>query len=415
MRPLSRDIAGLLAASAIAGGVFGVAAATLFIAPQLAVTPPSLPATQHSAAADAAASDARATSTLLGAGPSLVHRSVADAFVAEYDFTSRNPRFVCERLTRDSLAGSASRDGVNFFEDTSLPPSARARLSAYAGSGFDRGHLAPAADHRATPDSLHATFSLANVSPQRPEFNRSDWASFEAWVRALTQTFGAVHVVTGPAFLPRPSGFASRGAQRWTYGHEAIGDAGAWIAIPTHFYKVVYAFDGDANAPTRAAVGAFLLPHKLDGAPSTALASAAVPLSVVETITGLTFFPSVKPSPAAPSFRDAAAAAEAAATASRLTSKTTPIVDAGVLARNAVAILGAGAARDAGRGERASGRAPPRGAPPLRHLCEEVDCVLTPSTLHSVVRADEALAEAGARADRRRLHRRGRPAADSTA
>ena len=403
MRHFSRDIA-----SFIAGVATAAAAATLSPTPHnrdsSTVASPSLP---QANAADPAATNARASSTLLGAGPSLVHRSVADAFVAEFDFVSRNPRWVCERLTRDSLAGSASRDGVNFFEDTSLPPTARARLSAFTGSGFDRGHLAPAADHRSTPDALHATFSLSNVSPQRPGFNRGDWAALEAWVRALTGKFDAVHVVTGPAFLPRPVGFGAQGAQRWSYTHEAIGDAGAWVAVPTHFYKVVYAFDGDANAPTRAAVGAFLLPHKADGTQANmTLASSAVPLGVVEIITGLNFFPSVRPSPAMPTFRDAAAAAEAAAAASRLTSTTAPIVNAGVMARNAVAILGAGAARDAGRGERASGRAPPRGAPPLRHLCEEVDCVFAPSTLHSIVRADEALAEVGARADRRRSQRR---------
>lgn len=39
-------------------------------------------------------------------------------------------------------------------------------LSIQRMSGYDRGHLAAAANHRSSQDSMCATFFLSNMSPQ---------------------------------------------------------------------------------------------------------------------------------------------------------------------------------------------------------------------------------------------------------
>ncbi|SPJ31799.1 unnamed protein product [Candidatus Protochlamydia amoebophila UWE25] len=45
-----------------------------------------------------------------------------------------------------------------FKEDEKIPLHLRATLADYKGSGFDRGHMAPATNHRSTFDIMEDTF-----------------------------------------------------------------------------------------------------------------------------------------------------------------------------------------------------------------------------------------------------------------
>ena len=46
-----------------------------------------------------------------------------------------------------------------------------AELSDYRNSGYDRGHLAPAADMKNSSISMSESFLFSNISPQDPSFN----------------------------------------------------------------------------------------------------------------------------------------------------------------------------------------------------------------------------------------------------
>ena len=90
---------------------------------------------------------------------------------------------VGEHLTAAQLA-LGSNNGVkrqdHFLEDPSEPPIFRARLSDYKGSGFDRGHMAAAADMKQSQHAMDSTFFLSNMCPQvGAGFNRDYWARFE--------------------------------------------------------------------------------------------------------------------------------------------------------------------------------------------------------------------------------------------
>lgn len=51
-------------------------------------------------------------------------------------------------------------------------------------SGYDRGHLAPAGNHRRTQNSINQTFYLTNMAPQVGRgFNRDKWNDLEKHVR----------------------------------------------------------------------------------------------------------------------------------------------------------------------------------------------------------------------------------------
>lgn len=80
----------------------------------------------------------------------------------------------------------------------------RSDNSDYKKSGYDRGHLAAAGNHKASQNSIDQTFYLSNMAPQVGEgFNRDSWNRLERYVRKLTKTYTNVYCCTGPLYLPR--------------------------------------------------------------------------------------------------------------------------------------------------------------------------------------------------------------------
>ncbi|KXZ47785.1 hypothetical protein GPECTOR_33g667 [Gonium pectorale] len=194
-----------------------------------------------------------------------------DGFVAAYDYRTRNAKWVIEHLTPASWSGEATRERSEFFPDPGVDPRFSAKLSDFRGSGYDRGHLAPAANHKDSQKAMDETFSLVNISPQVGKgFNRDYWARFERFCKELTG---------------KPPGL---------------------VAVPTHFYKVVLADtrgDGGKGANERplrngksplprgsVGVGAFVLPNAPIDA-RTPLSAYVVPLEDLEQVAGTRFFP----------------------------------------------------------------------------------------------------------------------------
>jgi endonuclease G len=195
----------------------------------------------------------------------------------------RNPSWVAEHITPFSLSlKNADRKHSVFVEDTTIPTMFRGKLSDYFRSGYDRGHQVPAADAKWSQDAMDATFALSNMCPQVGEgFNRDYWAHFEDFCRNLTKTYPSVRIVTGPLYLPRKE---ADGKYRVTY--EVIGEPPS-IAVPTHFYKVIFAEHG-TNPTDKVALGAFVLPNARISN-STPLADFEVPVEAIERASGLEF------------------------------------------------------------------------------------------------------------------------------
>lgn len=206
-----------------------------------------------------------------------------NSLVSSYDRRLRNPSWVAEHITPASLAAShGDRKHSVFAEDTGIPEKFRGKLKDYFRSGYDRGHQVPAADAKWSQDAMNDTFFLSNMCPQVGEgFNRDYWAHFEDFCRRLTQRYPSVRIVTGPLYLPKRD--AADGKWRVTY--EVIGNPPN-IAVPTHFYKVIFAEDGTAAGPV--AVGAFVLPNaRIPN--EKPLTDFEVPIEAVERASGLEF------------------------------------------------------------------------------------------------------------------------------
>ena len=124
-------------------------------------------------------------------------------FAFSPDDQHRSARWVLERLTPESLTGHANRDGMRFVVDADALPEVHATASDYRASGFDQGHLAPAANYTRTAD-MRATFNYGNCTPEVPEMNRGVMAKLEAHCRDIARTGDETWIVTAPVYTPPP-------------------------------------------------------------------------------------------------------------------------------------------------------------------------------------------------------------------
>ena len=100
--------------------------------------------------------------------PSIDGIKVYKNFVLSYDRRNRTSNWVFEHLTPQNLNYSQKidRHKFEFYEDETIPKMLRPTNKDYLGSGYDRGHLAPAANHRASEENYRETFVLTNIAPQ---------------------------------------------------------------------------------------------------------------------------------------------------------------------------------------------------------------------------------------------------------
>ncbi|CZT24887.1 probable endonuclease G, mitochondrial precursor [Ramularia collo-cygni] len=206
----------------------------------------------------------------------------APSLTSAYNRATRNPHWVAEHITPASLLmQNGDRRHSQFVEDMEIPEKFRAKLKDYFRSGYDRGHQVPAADAKWSQEAMNSTFALSNMCPQVGEgFNRDYWAHLEDFCRRLTSFYPSVRIVTGPLYLPKREADG-----KWRVSYEVVGHPPN-VAVPTHFYKVVFAEDGKTGGAV--SLAAFVLPN--DRIPNDKpLQDFEVPIEAVERASGLEF------------------------------------------------------------------------------------------------------------------------------
>jgi len=194
----------------------------------------------------------------------------ADEIVRHYAYTlsfsdkDKEPFWVAYTFKRSYLNGMEKRS--SHFEPDPDVPTGSANPEDYRHSGYDKGHMAPAADMKWDETAMKESFYLSNVCPQDHRCNDGIWADLEKAVRYWTKDDSIEYIVTGPV-LP-------------AQGSPKIGED--HVTVPAYFYKVIF-----SPFPYPKAIG-FIVPNK----PGTeSFWHYACPISKVEKVTGIDFFP----------------------------------------------------------------------------------------------------------------------------
>jgi endonuclease G len=185
-------------------------------------------------------------------------------FHLAYNEQFEQAAWVAYVLTRDEIESGTIERTDNFRSDTSIVTGS-ASLADYRGSGFDRGHLAPAGDMKWDQLAMSQSFLMSNMSPQLPAFNRGIWRKLETEVRNWALEKDSLYVITGPLFSPADS---------------LIGKNG--VGVPGYYFKVLV----DLSPPDHDMI-AFLLPNS---GSSEDLIQFAITVDSLEQLTAYDFF-----------------------------------------------------------------------------------------------------------------------------
>uniref|UniRef100_A0A0R3S4S5 Endonuclease n=1 Tax=Elaeophora elaphi TaxID=1147741 RepID=A0A0R3S4S5_9BILA len=202
-------------------------------------------------------------------------------YVLSYDRRNRIAYWVVEHLSPDRLIydSSVDRSKCHFHEDPSIHPYFKSTNDDYKGSGYDRGHLAAAGNHRRSQIAIDQTFLLSNMAPQIGKgFNRDKWNELEKHIRKLARKHKNVYVCTGPLFLPKLEKDGSLYIKFKVVGRNNV-------AVPTHFFKAVLVELVDGKFELEA----YILPNAVIP-DDTPLTSFMVPLDSIERSAGFLIF-----------------------------------------------------------------------------------------------------------------------------
>lgn len=183
-------------------------------------------------------------------------------YTLSYSSAHRQAEFATYYLSPASIQGDQDRT-----DDFRIDPKVKfnpVKSTDYQGSGYDRGHLCPAADMALNLTAMSETFFMSNMSPMVPAFNRGIWSKLEDWVRDAALQEGGLFVVTGPVLS------------------KSCGSIKQSITVPCSYYKIV--FKGGSNPKMLG----FLLSNA--GA-SGSVQQFVVTVDALEQQTGIDFFP----------------------------------------------------------------------------------------------------------------------------
>lgn len=183
-------------------------------------------------------------------------------FTSSFNRENRTPNWVAWELEDHETGGSEKRSD-KFWADENV--SGTSTPDDYRRSGYDRGHLCPAADQKWNPQAMHDCFVMTNMAPQQHALNSGAWNTLEDMTRRWARRDGRLIVVAGPLYS--------------STDRERIGSG---VRVPGAFFKAILAPD---VTPARAI--AFVYPNM--SAPGN-MQNYSMSIDELEQLTGFDFF-----------------------------------------------------------------------------------------------------------------------------
>lgn len=174
------------------------------------------------------------------------------------------PNWVAYSLTKEETSGAYPRED-SFYPDPMVTGEPVVHKD-YTHSGYDRGHMAPAADMKWSEQAMRECFYMTNVCPQNQNLNRGDWNDLEELARDWARKYGEIYIVCGPLV-----------SQNYRTIRQNKN-----IAIPNAFFKV-FLRQTDISWT---AIG-FVMPNQASNRP---LMTYMVSIDEVEQLSGIDFF-----------------------------------------------------------------------------------------------------------------------------
>lgn len=143
-------------------------------------------------------------------------------FRVSFNKDRRTPNWVAWELSGARTEGPSKRSN-RFWQDYSVEGCSS--VDDYRKSGFDRGHMCPAAEQKWSEEAMRDCFVFANICPQDRALNSGAWNALENKERAWAKRDSAIVIIAGPIY--------DRSA-----GERSIGNG---VRVPDAFFKILAA------------------------------------------------------------------------------------------------------------------------------------------------------------------------------
>lgn len=189
-----------------------------------------------------------------------------EGFTVSFNKDNHTPNYVTWELLAEEVNGDAPRSD-NFWQDLEIEGCPA--YSDYTRSGYDRGHLCPAADQKWSEKAMIDCFVMSNMCPQDHQLNSGPWNTLENKERQWALRDKKLIIIAGPIYTEDDK--------------LKIGTIG--VRVPSAFFKVLLAPSIDSPRAI-----AFVYPNM--SSPGN-MQAYAMSVDELEELTGFDFFSSL--------------------------------------------------------------------------------------------------------------------------